>query len=99
VLADIQAQCRLRAAELERAEALQCPANVLEALPWRATQSAKVLALPAIPATVTEAERFAVAVQQMPARVRAFFEREEVPYVSSYGLHDRNAPWIGSTLL
>jgi hypothetical protein len=33
------------------------------------------------PATVTEAERFAASVPEMPARVRAFFEREESPYI------------------
>jgi hypothetical protein len=83
-LARIRAACQLRAAELERAEALQCPAKALEGLPWRGTESTKVLALPAIPATATEAERFAVAVQQMPARVRAFFEREDSPYVPAH---------------
>jgi hypothetical protein len=89
-LARIRAACERRAAELAAAEALQWPANVPGALPWRGTQSAKVLALPAIPATATEAERFAVAVQQMPPRVRAFFEAEDsVPAHRPESIEDR----------
>jgi hypothetical protein len=89
-LARIRAACQLRAAELERAEALQCPANALEALPWRGTESAKVLALPAIPATATEAERFAAAIPEMPPRVRAFFEAEDsVPAHRPESIEDR----------
>ena len=32
---------------------------------------------PPIPATLSEAERFAIAVQEMPAKVRRFFEPED----------------------
>jgi hypothetical protein len=32
---------------------------------------------PPIPATLSEAERFAIAVQEMPTKVRRFFERED----------------------
>jgi hypothetical protein len=63
LLADIQRQCRQRAAELEAAGALRL---------------ARVS--PPIPAALTEAERFSVAVSEMPASVRRFFEpEEEVP--------------------
>ena len=42
----------------------------------------EALPVPAsIPVTLTEAERFAAAVPEMPPRVRAFFEREDpVPW-------------------
>ena len=60
LLADIQRQCRQRAAELEAAGALRL---------------ARVS--PPIPAALTEAERFSVAVSEMPASVRRFFEPED----------------------
>src|SRR5215467_13118163 len=61
LLADIQAQCRHREAELDAA--------------------GELLALPPAPATLSEAERFAAAVVDMPANVRRFFQAEE-PSVS-----------------
>jgi hypothetical protein len=74
VLADIQAQCRARRAELEAARTL-APATIAPG----STQSA-FEALPASP-PMSESERFALALETMPPRIRAFFEREESPYI------------------
>jgi hypothetical protein len=74
LLADIRAQCQRRRAELEAAEALP-GATIVPGLPQTA-----VAALPAslpIPTQESEAQRFAAAVDKMPAGVRRFFERED----------------------
>jgi hypothetical protein len=80
-LARIRAACQRRAAELAAAQERQCPIEApgpTQKLP---------AALP-LPPPIPLAERFAAAVQEMPARVRAFFEREESPYVP---LHRRES--------
>jgi hypothetical protein len=79
VLADIRAQCQRRRAELEatgelgrRPIAPGASEGAFAALP----------ASPPTPDTLSEAERFALAVQTMPSKVRRFFEYEE-PVISS----------------
>ena len=67
VLADIQAKCRQRAAELEAAGLLQQSPGSPQSL----LGAAVCLAL------ITEAERFATAVETMPANVWRFFQHEE----------------------
>jgi hypothetical protein len=83
-LARIRAACQLRAAELERVEALRCSSeargasqSVLDSVSDRVSDPALVSS----PIPATETERFAPAFQTMPAPVRAFFERDESPYV------------------
>jgi len=58
-------------------------ANILAACRHREAElgAAGGLALPPAPATLSEAERFAAAVADMPPRIRAFFQAEE-PTVS-----------------
>jgi hypothetical protein len=76
LLAEIQRQCRQRAAELEAAGSLL-------GLPLsapRLLQGGFDVALspaPPVPAALSEAERFAAAVVEMPANVRRFFEPEK----------------------
>jgi hypothetical protein len=48
-------------------------------LPEKSTQSASCELSAPLP--ISESERFAAAVSEMPPRVRAFFEREESPYI------------------
>jgi hypothetical protein len=74
LLAQIQAHCGKIAAELEAAGQLQrlpiapgSPQNDFPTLP--------------VPPPISEAEHFAAAVSEMPPKVRAFFEREESPYI------------------
>jgi hypothetical protein len=74
LLAQIREACQRRRAELETTGELQrlpiapgSPQVAFGELP---------IALP-----VSEAERFAAAVSEMPPRVRAFFESEEPPYI------------------
>ena len=74
VLAGIRTQCQRRRAELEAAGALP-PLSIAPGRPQAAFEE-----LPA-PALISESERFAVAVSEMPPKVRAFFEREESPYI------------------
>jgi hypothetical protein len=74
LLSQIQAHCRKTRAELEAAGELQG----LPIAPGRA-QSA-FGELPA-PPPISETEHFAAAISEMPPKVRAFFEREESPYI------------------
>ena len=74
VLADIQRQCRERRAELEAAGSLP-GLSIAPGSP----QGAFTLALASSP--MSEAERFGAAVLEMPPKVRAFFEREDSPYI------------------
>ena len=75
VLADIRAQCQRRRAELEAAGTLP-PATIA-----LGSREGAFAALPAPRPPTQEAERFAAAVAEMPPKVRAFFEREESPYI------------------
>jgi len=74
LLAQIQRQCRRRAAELAATGALQQS-------PAAPGSSQSVFGVanvpPPVPATLTEAERFAAAIPGMPSRVRAFFEHND----------------------
>lgn len=70
LLADIRRQCQERRAELEAAGRLPC----LTIAPG--SHMSAFAALPASP-PITEAERFAAAIENMPARIRAFFEHED----------------------
>ena len=74
LLADIQRQCRERAAELARTGTL---GRSVEAPGSSQSGALVVQGPPPIPATLSEAERFAAAVQEMPARIRRFFEPED----------------------
>ena len=73
-LARIQRQCRERAAELARTGTLGRPMEA-PGSPQSGFGAASVQ--PPVPTTPTEAERFAAAVQGMPAKVRRFFEPED----------------------
>jgi hypothetical protein len=78
-LTRIREACQRRRAELEAAGALPG----LSIAPGSSQSAVATLPTsPPIPAQESEAERFALVVQTMPPRVRAFFEREESPYVS-----------------
>ena len=74
VLADIQGQCRERAAELARTGT---PGRLMEVPGLSQSGFGMAQVPPPIPARLPEAERFAVAVQEMPAKVRRFFEPED----------------------
>jgi hypothetical protein len=70
LLANIQAACRRRAAELEAAGTPQQP-------PESAGSSQGVNGKLCSVNNLTDAERFAAAVPDMPANVRRFFQAEE----------------------
>jgi hypothetical protein len=74
LLAQIQAHCGKIAAELEATGELQR----LPIAPGR--PQAAFGELP-VPPPISEAEHFAAAVSEMPLKMRAFFEREESPYI------------------
>jgi hypothetical protein len=74
ILSDIQRQCRERAAELARTGTL---GRSMEGPGSSQSGFGMAQVPPPIPATLSEAERLAAAVQEMPARIRAFFERED----------------------
>ena len=79
VLADIRAQCQRRAAELERTEALRCSPHA----PGLARER---FATADVPPPIPEAERFAAAVQTMPARVAIW---RMMPKTKGAYWHDR----------
>ena len=70
LLVDIQAQCQRRRAELEAA-------GTLPGLTSAPGCSRVALVLAKVPPPIPEAERFAAAVETMPANVRRFFQAEE----------------------
>jgi hypothetical protein len=74
LLAQIREACQRRRAELETTGELQ-------RLPIAPGSPQATFGEFPTPLPVSEAERFAAAVSEMPARVRAFFEREESPYI------------------
>jgi hypothetical protein len=74
LLAQIQAHCGKIAAELEATGQLQR----LPIAPGRA--QAAFGELP-VPSPISEAEHFAAVISEMPPKVRAFFERDESPYI------------------
>jgi hypothetical protein len=74
LLAQIQAHCGKIAAELEATGELQ-RLPIAPGSPQTAFGE-----LPA-PPPISETECFAAAVSEMPPKVRAFFEREESPYI------------------
>ena len=77
-LARIRAQCQRREAELQATGVPQRSPSTPESLHKALPASSAVLPLAN---AQQEAERFAAAVDEMPAHVRAFFEREESPYI------------------
>jgi hypothetical protein len=73
-------------AELAAPGSLQQPPDALER-----TQS--VFGGGGVPSSVSEAERFAAAVEDMPAKVRAFFEREDPVQRVSWESVAERAEW------
>ena len=71
-LAAIRAQCPRRAAELEAAKSAAAPGIALPA-PVTPTATAER----AVVGAEEQAQRFAATIDQMPPRVRAFFEHED----------------------
>jgi hypothetical protein len=79
----IREACRQRRAELEASGTLP-PATIAPGT----SQSASSAAPASLP--MSEAERFAAAVLEMPARIRAFFEHEDpAPYRQPESRQDR----------
>jgi hypothetical protein len=77
LLAQIQAHCGKIAAELEATGQLQ-------RLPIAPGSPQNDFGEPSAPLPISESERFAAAVSEMPPKVRAFFERDESPCISPY---------------